>query len=254
MLPPLCGIHTFRVGVLQLVTGLASKSCGGLWCGTVRGFVRRDLSPWGRTSLCTVEIKLHCANPTQHFLRSVMRPIGLSEEYCCSPSRGGLPRLYLSEPRPTSLSTSWSWSTGDGCHVGWEPPYWAMVLWVPHTWGHVLLGTCRRCFLASVTSVAGQGKSHPGHVPCGACGLCLAMSPAAPWVCETNTLHRHSRQQPGGFCCIPQNLLDVWVHVTPGESLGPHEHWHGGSRDCCVLQRSKGSGTGLGATCPWAWE
>lgn len=39
----------------------------------------------------------------------------------------------------------------------------------------------------------------------------------------------------GGFCCTPQNLLGVWVQVTPEESLGPHEHGHRGRRNCCVL-------------------
>lgn len=132
--------------------------------------------------MCTMEIKLHCANPTQLFLCSVMRPIGLPEECCCYPSRGGLPHLYLPEPRPASLSTRWSWSIGDGCHMGREPPHQALVLWVRHTWGHVLLGTCRRCFLATVWHLDLTLVMSPvGLVGC-VCVMTQAQQAAAWWV------------------------------------------------------------------------
>lgn len=106
--------------------GLA-KAVVGYGCGLVRRFVLRDVSTGGRTSSSTMEIKLHCANPTQLFLCSLMHAIRCSMENRLL----GCP-MSLSEPRPHDSQHKLELLSGGQEHQRW----------VLHTWACVLSGMC----------------------------------------------------------------------------------------------------------------
>lgn len=89
---------------------------------------------------------------------------------------------------------------------------------MPHTRACALSGTRGRCPLAKARH---QGQCWwAGTVP--ARPRPLRDPWAVPGCVFYVTLgpHRHSRQQPGRFCCIQRDLLDGWVRVIPGESPG----------------------------------
>lgn len=98
--------------MLQLATRLA-KATVGHGCRPLRSFVLRDLSPWGRTSSPTMEIKLHCANPTQLFFCSLMRPSRHWEDYwpllkqCWAAPSLSEPRPHISQHKLEQLQRGW---------------------------------------------------------------------------------------------------------------------------------------------------